>query len=193
MPPRAKFTREQITKAALEVIRRDGTESLTARALAKQLGSSACPIFTVFESMEEVKCAVIEAAKELYKGYVEKGLSESPAFKGAGRQYIQFAMDEPRLFQLLFMTEQESIPDLENVLPLIDESYDRIFSSITEQYGVTDAHAESLYQHLWIYTHGIAALCATRLCRFTEQKISEMMTEVFTSLLRKVREDESND
>lgn len=193
MPPKAKFKREQITQAALEIIRRDGTGGLTARALAEQLGSSACPIFTVFESMDEVKRAAIESAKELYKGYVEKGLTESPAFKGVGKQYIHFAIDEPKLFQLLFMTEQESIPDLENVLPFIDESYDEIFTSITKEYGVTNAHAEGLYRHLWIYTHGIAALCATGVCRFAEQEISEMMTEVFVSLLKKVKEEESRD
>ena len=41
MPPKAKFTKEQITKAALEIVRAENMESLTARALGKKLGSSA--------------------------------------------------------------------------------------------------------------------------------------------------------
>ena len=35
-----------------------------------------------------------------------------------------------------------------------------------------------------IYTHGIASLCATNMCRFTEEEISKMITEVFISLLK---------
>ena len=67
MPPKAKFTREQITKAALEIVREENFERLTARSLGKKMGSSACPIFTVFENMEEVQQAVLEAVKDVYK------------------------------------------------------------------------------------------------------------------------------
>lgn len=193
MPPKAKFTREQITKAALEIIKADNFESLTARALGKKLGSSACPIFTVFENMEEVQQAVIEEVRNIYRGYIEKGLSESIAFKGVGMQYILFAINEPKLFQILFMSEQTDILDINNVLPVIDESYDKILASITAGYGVEGKDAEKLYKHLWVYTHGIATLCATKMCRFTREEISEMMTEVFISLLNNMKKDRKND
>lgn len=193
MPPKAKFTKEQITRAALEIVRTENMESLTARALAKKLGSSACPVFTVFENMEAVQNAVREAVREVYKGYVEKGLSESPAFKGVGTQYIRFAVNEPKLFQILFMSEQAELPDLGHVLPVIDESYDKILASIITEYGVEADQAETLYRHLWIYTHGIASLCATKMCRFTGEEISGMITEVFIALLSKLKEGEKDD
>ncbi len=184
MPPKAKFTREQITKAALEIVRTDNFGNLTARALAKKLGSSSCPIFTVFENMEEVQQAVLEAVRDVYKGYVTKGLSESPAFKGVGTQYILFAIKEPHLFQILFMREKEEPLEIDNVLPAIEESYDQILGSITAEYQIAEKDAKKLYRHLWIYTHGIASLCATKMCHFTSKEISEMMTEVFISLLK---------
>lgn len=192
MPPKAKFSREEIIEAALAIIREYGADALTARALAEKLGSSARPIFTVFQSMEEVQEAVLASAKTLYKQYVERGLQENPAFKGVGTQYILFAVNEPKLFQLLFMTEQEGVPNLAGILPLIDESYAEILLSIEKGYGLDGTAAEKLYRHLWIYTHGIAALCATKMCRFTGEEISTMMTEVFMSLLRKIREDANN-
>ena len=193
MPPKAKFTREQIIEAALEIVRAEDFESLTARALGKKLGSSACPIFTMFENMEEVQQAVMEAARGIYKEYVKRGLLENPAFKGVGTQYILFAMKEPKLFQILFMSEQSKLPDIDNVLPVIDESYDKILASITDAYGLKGKDAQRLYQHLWIYTHGIAALCATKMCRFTGEEISKMMTEVFTGLLSKMREEKKDE
>lgn len=193
MPPKAKFTREQITEAALDIVREEGLDNLTARALGQRLGSSACPIFTVFENMEEVQQAVLQAARGIYKQYVDRGLSEKIAFKGVGTQYILFAVNEPRLFQILFMSEHGSVPDLDNVLPMIDESYGRILSSITAAYGMREEMAERLYRHLWIYTHGIATLCATRTCRFSGEEISNMMTEVCKSLLKYMGEGDGND
>ncbi len=189
MPPKAKFSREEIIEAALNIVRTEGFDTLTSRALGNKLGSSARPIFTVFQNMEEVQQSVIEAAKKVYKEYVQKGLSQKQAFKGVGTQYILFSVNEPQLFQLLFMTEHKEIPDLSKVLPLIDESYKQILLSIQSDYGLTAAFAERLYHHLWIYTHGIATLCATRMCRFTGDEISEMITEVLISLLKNMKEE----
>ncbi len=189
MPPKAKFTRKEIIDAALEIVRNEGFDALTARALGAKLGSSARPIFTVFQSMEEVRQAVTDAAKALYKEYVQRGLSDTPAFKGVGTQYILFSINEPKLFQLLFMGTHTDVPELSDVLPIIDENYDEILSSVKDGYGLTCETAEKLYRHLWIYTHGIAALCATKTCRFTGEEISTMMTEVFIGLLKSLKKN----
>jgi AcrR family transcriptional regulator len=193
MPPKAKFTKDEIINAALNITRLYGFTALTARALAVELGSSARPIFTVFQSMEDVQREVTTAARELYDSYVQKGLSETPAFKGVGTQYILFSIREPKLFQLLFMSEQPGVPDLSNVLPVIDENYDNILSSIEEGYKLDKKSAQKLYHHLWIYTHGIATLCATKMCRFTGDEISSLLSEVCTSILTRLKEGESND
>lgn len=193
MPPKAKFTKAEIIGAALNIVRTEGYEALTSRALGTYLGSSARPIFTVFKNMEEVQQAMIEAAKKLYKEYVNKGLTAEHPFKGVGTQYILFSVNEPKLFQLLFMAEQKQIPDLSVVLPLIDESYGDILLSIQKDYEISELSAKKLYQHLWIYTHGIASLCATKMCRFTGEEISTMITEVCTGVLKKIQEEENND
>ncbi len=193
MPPKAKFTKEEITEAAFNIVRTDGFDALTSRELGIRLGSSARPIFTVFKSMEEVQQAVVKSAKALYKEYVNKGLRSEHPFKGVGMQYILFSVNEPKLFQLLFMTEQPKIPDLSCVLPLIEDSYEAILLSIQKDYGIDDFLAEKLYRHLWIYTHGIATLCATRMCRFADTEISSMITEVFASILKSGKECDNDD
>ncbi len=193
MPPKAKFTKEEIVEAAFNIVKTDGFEALTSRTLGTRLGSSARPIFTVFQSMDEVQQAVIEAAKALYKEYVDQGLMWEHPFKGVGTQYILFSVNEPKLFQLLFMTEQPKIPDLSGVLPLIEESYEEILLSIQKDYGISKHLAEKLYHHLWIYTHGIATLCATKMCRFTGDEISSMITEVFTGILENIKESKNCD
>ncbi len=191
MPPKCKFTREEIIKAALDLTREEGINALTARALGTKLGSSPKPIFTVFENMEEVQAEMQKAAKALYAEYIQVGLHQKLAFKGVGTQYIIFAIKEPKLFQLLFMSEQPHKPPVAGILPIIDESYEQILQSVQNGYGLGEKDAENLYRHLWIYTHGIAVLCATNMCSFTAEEISGMMTEVFVGLLKEIKSDKA--
>lgn len=188
MPPKAKFTREEIIEAALKIAKERGLNAVTARELGAELGSSARPIFTVFQNMDEVHEEVIKAAKEIYGGYVRKGLEQEVAFRGVGMAYVQFAIREKRLFQLLFMRENTEENDMEHILAFIDDNYETILSSVEESYDLARKDAERLYRHLWIYTHGIATLCATKTCNFTEQETEEMLTDVFSGLLKKIKE-----
>ena len=83
--------------------------AVTARELGRALGSSARPIFTVFESMDEVLAEVQKRTQAIYRQYVEQGLSDTPAFRGVGMSYIRFAMEEEKLFRLLFMSEHKPV------------------------------------------------------------------------------------
>lgn len=189
MPPKARFSREEIISMALQITREHGIAAVTARELGARLGSSSRPIFTVFQNMEEVNIEVVKAARALYRQYVEKGLQAKPAFRGVGAAYVQFAIQEPKLFQLLFMNEQDVVSDMEHVLMQIDENYEEILKSVEESYQLEEEAARKLYWHLWIYTHGIASLCATKVCRFTGEEIENMLIEVFAGLFEKVKRD----
>lgn len=189
MPPKAKFTKEEILSAALDIVCSKGIDALTARLLADALNSSPRPIFTVFAGMDEIVREVILKAKSLYAEYVRRGLTCVPQFKGVGVQYILFAIEEPKLFQLLFMNERGSVPPLCEVLQLIEDSFEEILASITNAYGFDRDTALRLYYHMWIYSHGIATLCATKMCSFTAEDISRMLTEVCASLIKKIKGD----
>lgn len=184
MPPKSKFTREQIISAALEIASTQDLSCVTARAVGEKLGSSARPVFTVFKNMEEVTAEVKKAAREVYNDYVKEGLKEELPFKGVGKAYIKFAIEQPKLFQLLFMSETDR-SDTVSILPIIDDNYDNILYSIIDQYALPKEYALSLYSHLWVYTHGIASLCAAKTVKFSLEEISGMLTEVFVSLLTK--------
>lgn len=126
----------------------------------------------------------MESIKAIYKGYVDVGLAQEIPFRGVGEQYIRFAINEPKLFQLLFMSETKECTQLDFILPLLDESYDKILRSLMASSSIDQQKAEILYRHLWVYTHGIACLCATKTCQFSEQETQRMLTEVFQSLLK---------
>ena len=62
MPPKAKYTKEEIINKALEMTRKNGISSVVARELAKELGMSSSPIFTAFKSMKELQMEVRKVA-----------------------------------------------------------------------------------------------------------------------------------
>lgn len=193
MPPKAKFTKEEMIESALDIVKTEGFQALTARALGTKLGTSSRPIFTLFQNMEELQQEVIKAATALYNQRIQDALTHSSQhyFESVGQQYILFSITEPKLFQLLFMKEQAHLPDLSCVLPSIDENYESILASIQTEYDLNLSSSVKLYQHLWIYTHGIASLCATKMCYFSSQEITEMMADIFTSLLKKYKEEQN--
>lgn len=188
MPPKAKFTKDEIIECAVNITRQQGMEGVTAREISRQLGSSPRPIFTVFASMEEVKQEVVGYARAVYRKYVEDGLASERAFRGVGIAYITFALQEPKFFQLLFMKETDNSGDTTNtslqaVLEQVEDSYDEILRSIMEPYALAQEEAEKIYRHMWVYTHGIATMCATKVCLFSGEQISIMITEIFKSIL----------
>lgn len=80
MPPKVKFRKEEIVQAALDVARVKGADGVTARDIAAQLGVSTRPIFTYFNTMDEVKTAVRQAAEQVYQDYTAKGLNADIPF-----------------------------------------------------------------------------------------------------------------
>ena len=185
MPPKAKYTKEEIVRAGLEIIRADGIHGLTARALGSKLGSSASPIFTVFQGMEEVLLEIVCAAKQIYTEYLKIGLNQSdaPKFMNVGLQYIAFASEEPKLFQILFMSEQQQKSTVTNLLPHIEDSYAQVLQSVQKSFNFNSTEAELFYRHLWIYTHGLATLYATNMCVFSKEEVKQMLIDVGTALI----------
>lgn len=185
MPPKVKFSRDKIVAAATEVVRAAGMPALTARALSERLNSSVAPIFSEFANMDEVRGEVVRQAKLIYEGYIDEGLKQQPfPFKGAGLKYIEFAKNEPNLFRVLYMSENRG--GLDNFM-LLDDNNAKIVDALKSTWGVDDATAKELHKDIMIYTHGIAVLCATNSCAFTDEEISERLTFAFTAMLKQIK------
>ena len=76
MPPKNKFTKEEIIAACLDLVREEGKSAVTARAVASRLKSSPKVIFGLFDSMEELNKAIVIAAEETFVRQVEVALQD---------------------------------------------------------------------------------------------------------------------
>lgn len=178
MPPKCRFTREEIIQAALDLTAEKGVGALTARGLAQRLGSSAKPIFGLFANMEEVQQEVVKAANLRYQEYLRQDMSAGryPPYKASGMAYIRFAREQKELFKLLFMRdrtheEKAAGDELEALLGLIQKSM-----------GLSWDDAYRFHLEMWIYVHGIATMIATAYLEWDMDFISAALTDAYQGL-----------
>lgn len=183
MPPKAKFSREQIAKAALSVVSEKGAQALTAKELGVALGTSTTPIFTVFNSMQEVQDAVMLAAMERFEEYAHKAAHLGSVFKQVGMQMILFAKEEPKLYQLICMSSISEAQTFDDIYAHLGSVADECLDVLQKDYDLSKDNAKTLFEHVWIHTFGIGALCATGVCDFSHEQIAEMLTQDFTAMM----------
>ena len=178
MPPKCKFTKQEVVQAALDMTRESGINSITARALGERLGSSSRPIFSLFQSMQEVQQEVIQAANALYQDYMKRDMAagEYPVYKASGMAYIRFAKEEKELFKLLFMRDRtdEQIAEDESIRPIIQ--------IIMKNTGLSEQEALLFHLEMWVYVHGFATMIATSYWEWDWDTISQMLTDEFEGL-----------
>jgi len=192
MPPKAKYTREQIIQKAFEMTREKGIDAVVARELGKALGTSSSPIFTAFKNMEELQTEVRKVAMKEFESYVRDAMNYTPAFKYVGMKMIEFAMNEPKLFQLLYMREHDGS---QTYAMLIDELGDTVAVCVDimqREYDLNKKDAELLFRQTWLHTFGICVLVAGKVCHMTSEEISEMLSVEFQGTLMLIKSGKMN-
>ena len=187
MPPKAKFTREEIIEAALNLAAEKGIKALTARELGAALGTSSRPIFTAFQNMEEVLCEVRKAAVDRFSDYAKKAEQFTPVFKQVGLQMIMFACEQPKLYRLLFMSEKPEAQTFDDVFNNLGEIAPLCIEVIQRDYDLGYDSALLLFKQIWIYTYGVGALIATGMCSFTMDEIQDMLSREFVGMLMLIK------
>ena len=183
MPPKAKYTREEIIEKAFEMTRKNGIDSVVARELGRELGTSSSPIFTAFKNMEEVQQEVRKAAMREFESYVSDARNHTPAFKYVGMRMVEFAMREPKLFQLLYMREYGGNRTYTELIEELGDTVEVCIQVMQQEYALTRQEANVMFRQMWLYTFGICALVAGKVCQITYEEISEMLSMEFKGAL----------
>lgn len=179
MPRKLMFTREEVIATALDLVREQGMAAVTARGLGERLGSSSKPIFSLFENMEEVWGAVMNAANRLYQSYLQEDMAKGkyPPYKASGMAYIRFAKEERELFKLLFMRDRSNEKKEEN-----KEEIQPLIRLIRQNLGIGEAEAYLFHLEMWVYVHGIATMVATAYLDWDDEFISKTITDAYQGL-----------
>lgn len=186
MPPKVKFQKEEIVQAALNVARKQGLDAVTAREVAKELGVSVGPIFTWFDTMEQLKMEVYALAKARYRDHIVRGLDEPIPFLGVWRHYLAFARQEPELYRLLFLTRPDSVSG--GAMEVLRFSQGLARPSIMQIYNMDANTADKFFRNIWLAAFSFATLIVTDDCPYTDEEILAVGTEISLSLCKAYKE-----
>lgn len=172
MPPIRKVQKEDIIMTSLEILKTESMDSLNARRIAKELDCSVQPIFYNFENMEDLKNAVFAEMYNIYREYMIKGSKEEKSYKGMGLAYIRFAKDYPNYFKTIFMNKTDLTPDLfiDN-----DDLGNDIIKYGMEFSGFDYDKQKDFHLKVWIFTHGLATLVATKTVKISDEEIEKLL------------------
>lgn len=187
MPPKAKYTRAEIINKAFEMTRKKGIDAVVARELGKELGTSSSPIFTAFKNMGELQEEVRKAAMREFEAYVHDAVNYQPAFKYVGIKMIEFAMKEPKLFQLLYMSEHDTSQTYAMLIDELGDTVEVCIRIMQKDYDLSREEAEMLFRQVWLHTFGICVLVAGKVCQISPEEISEMLSLEFKGTLMLIK------
>lgn len=181
MPKQTQTSRNDVINAGLKIIREKGIDEVNARAIAKILNTSVHPIFHHFKNMSELKNALLQESLEIYKSYVQKDNTQNYTYKAIGLNYIQFAKEQPNIFNFIFMNETNmTLSDF----MMHDKSYEYIENIISKEIKMNKETILEFHQKMWFFTHGIATLIANKTCTLTDREINQFLIQEFYALLK---------
>ena len=188
MPPKAKYTSEEIVEAAVNITREKGINAVTAREVGAVLGVSSRPLFTYFETVDDLKRAVYAYAKSLYLDYVKNGMNMESPVLGVGMQFLRFASEEPQLYRVLFLAPPCDMNG--GTTEFLKLSQDLVRESIMRIYNMDAETADKYFRDLWFVGYSFATLIALGECPYSEEEIGSMFTEFSLSICKAIKEIE---
>lgn len=181
MPPIKKFQKEDIINATYKIVRIEGMEAVNARRIAKELNCSIQPIFHNFTTMEELKTQVYEKILETYHNYMLSDIECEYPYRQTGKNYIKFAREESKLFQMIFMSPTNLPPEK---FMLEDSNFKNIEKFAGDITKLSTDRIKEFHTKMWIFTHGIATLMASKTCEFTESQIDKLLVDEYQALIK---------
>ena len=183
MPPKIQYSKADLLQAAFRLTRAGGLDAANARAIAHELGCSTQPIFRAFRSMDEVRGEMLRMGMDAYAQYIHRGrtLSVLP-YLSSGLSYVQFAIEEPELFQMLFMRDRVSDGTLNEENQ--DTTLNDVLTLVMRSTGLGLEDARRFHIHLWIFTHGMASMLATRYLILSMEEVEQRLRDAYISTRR---------
>ncbi len=151
-PKKTTFSRDVVLTAALNIVRRQGWDALTARTIADGLGASVAPVYSAFGSMDSLFRETLKEIRRLLLEYTSRTYTEIP-FLNTGVGIVSFARDEPALFRALFHTRHgfRDVVEGVNASTLSGMKTDALLGRLS------DASRNHILDNIGFYTMGLAA------------------------------------
>lgn len=181
MPPKPKFTREQVINAAYELAAESGIDTVVAREVAKKLNTTTTPIFTYFDSMDALKNEVRERAIIECAEYLRGSIKYYPAFKEFGLRWIRYAKNNPHLYSLIFFDKGSRTVFDKDISKELSDTRSLMIDEIVATFGINREDSGVLFDNMYIFAQGIASMIIFDVYDFPEEELSKRFTTISAS------------
>lgn len=182
MPPQSKISKDSLLQSASAIIREQGSNALNARSLAKKNGCSTQPIFSKFDSMEDVIGQVRELEFEGFKAHFSESMQgESNPLVGAGMAFMSYAVENPNMFSFLFLEKNSGE---ETGAPSVSFLKETLFSKdiityVKNDSGLDEAYVKSVIGNFYYYLAGKAVTTVTLEENATEEELRQEFKDFY--------------
>ncbi len=184
MPSSPKIPKELILENALKMLIREGYSALNIKALAREIGCSTQPISWHFGNMDGLRKALADYAlmyaNEKMRPSVDDAIN---AFEQVGRAYIKIALNEPNLFQFVFLNGSGCYPMGNAEMLTQDNDHAELIKMIADKFQISEQNAGQYLQDTVLYTHGLATYIATGMMCMSEKEIMALINRAGNTFL----------
>ncbi|NDJ33537.1 MAG: TetR/AcrR family transcriptional regulator, partial [Chloroflexi bacterium] len=128
-------TREAILTAARALIRENGADKLSLRAIARRIDYSPAGLYEYFDSKDDIILTLCERGEEQLTAYLQRVPSDLPFAERVPAMvaaYVDFARDNPEFFQLLFSVRTLDESDPKGFYAYPESSFGVLYGMIEE-------------------------------------------------------------
>ncbi len=174
-----QFRREDIVQAAFNVVRREGREALSARAIARELQSSTMPIYSWMTDMDEIEEEVACRTLDLIIAHETARVTGDAAVDFA-LGHLTFAEEEPALYRTVYLSHDESQRERKRRLGRVaGERLRKVFSQDPRYADVPAQELQAMLERLMVLAHGYANLHAAGLLEQVDrQELSRIAARI---------------
>ena len=191
MPPKPKYTRDEVIQAAFELTEKKGILNVTARDVGRRLGTTPTPIFTYFSGMDELKEAVYQKALRESTDYISECINYTPAFKEFGLRWIRYAYEHPNIYRMVYLFEGVQKPVIGFVNGDLVDALKPMKYEVMNYFKLGDEQARILVNEMLIYAQGRATLCI-QTGEYNEDNVNLSIGRVCVSLVNGLKLEERN-
>lgn len=191
MPPKPKYTKDEVIQAAFELTEEKGILNVTARDVGRRLGTTPTPIFTYFNGMDELKEAVYQKALRESTDYISECINYMPAFKEFGLRWIRYAYEHPNIYRMVYLFEGVQKPMVGFVNGDFVDALKPMKYEVMNYFKLSDEQARILVNEMLTYAQGIATLCI-QTGEYNEDNVNLSIGRVCVSLVNGLKLEERN-
>lgn len=174
--------------AGLSKAKDSGARNIGVNLLAKEVDVSPMAIYRHFNSGEGLKACISQAAREELARRMLKAIAREvkvkERFQAMGRAYIRFALDEPGLFAVAFVSCEEE-PKREDSPSAWQVFQDGILELCSAGL-IAESELEQVSAFAWSTVHGYASLAGgtdPKRPKATEKIINQVLDRVWAGII----------